>query len=152
SNPFFIPAPDSTSNIVTTVGNSMFPAGNVSIAVDGVLVAGTTNPGSIAGANNVAIPSSGAPARLPSACTAVVVPFWDDLYQNFNASATVRWQEQDGVLYVMWKDIFHNTNVNTTGITFEVQVFNQPSFEGPWIQIVYPDTTFGGSQAAADHG
>jgi hypothetical protein len=150
---------DTVHAIVTTVGNGMFPAGNVLIGNNGVACAGISS-GAI-GYTNAAIllayipnlipAQSWVPTGLPQNLASGILAFWDDLHPG--GAGSIWWKEQGGVLYIMWKDEFHFGAI-TGGqtITFEIQVFSDPDFGAPWIQIVYPDTVFGGTAAANDGG
>jgi hypothetical protein len=148
------PTDDSEHNIVTTVGNPLFPAGNVRIGNNGVAVAGITG-GDIA-YSNVAIPTT-YPYFFPQGLPGVpaILAYWDDLYTTTSANppASIWWKEDPGVLTIMWKDEYHYPDV-TPGqtITFEIQVFSAPQFEKPWIQLLYADPAFGGTQNANDYG
>jgi hypothetical protein len=138
------PTLGSEHNIVTTVGNPMFPAGNVRISNSGVAVAGPTS-GDI-DPFNVAIPLGGPPAGIPSG-GAAVLPWWDVLCTTpafpTLPAASVLWKESNGVLYIAWIQEWINcglTDVQT--VTFEIQVFGAPGPGAPWLQIFYPDSTF----------
>ena len=147
-------APDSEHNIVTTIGNPLCPAGNVRISNNGVVIPGIT-AGDIGGTN------SAFPTFFPFITSFPGLPailvYWDALTTptgiTFVPFAQIWWKEDDGVLYIMWKGEYHLGGIGTgLTITFELQVFGSPGFEKPWIQMLYPDTTFGGSQAANNHG
>jgi hypothetical protein len=143
---------DSISNIVTTVGNPMFPAGNVRICNNGVALSGTTT--GAAGFTNYTIPAAGVPVNMTLPYTSALCPWWDDLYPPGGSSSTTIWyQESFGVLYIMWKDEFHYAYaVGTQQITFEIQVYSAPAPGTPWIQFCYSDTVFGGTAAIFDGG
>ena len=148
---------DSEHNIVTTIGNPLFPAGNVRIGNNGVAIAGIT--GGEIGAGNVQLPATG-PFFLPTGIPGLpaICAYWDDLNSPpgpilTTPKAQIWWKEDPGVLTIMWKGEYHFNDL-TPGqtITFEIQVFASPAFGQPWIQMLYPDSTFGGSMAANDHG
>jgi hypothetical protein len=148
--------PDSEHNIVTTIGNPLCPAGNVRISNNGVVIPGIT-AGEIGG-GNVAFPTS-FPFFLPLSIPALpaILVYWDDLHTptgiTFIPFAQIWWKEDAVVLYIMWKGEYHFGGLaNGQTITFELQVFGSPGFEKPWIQMLYPDTTFGGTMAANNHG
>lgn len=145
---------DSSHTIFTTVGNTMFPAGIVRICNNGVAIAGVANGG--VGFTNQPIPDSGPVSNVSAGGTGYVFPFWDDLVPNqaFTPSdTTIYWQEVLGVLFIMWKNETHFGNENDTEVvTFEVQVFSNPSSCGASIQYLYPDSVFGGGNAFADAG
>jgi hypothetical protein len=143
---------DSEHSFVTTVGNALFPAGNVRVGSNGAAVSGITT-GDI-GFTNAAIPATGLPSGMPAGGSAYLLPFWDDLYPVAATAATTIWWQEDttnGILLIMWKDQGHITAVAGQTITMEIQVFQNPG-AGPWIQFLYPDATFGGTHAAFDNG
>jgi hypothetical protein len=136
-----VPAPsdDSEHNIVTTVGNLLFPAGNVRIANDGVVISGIT-AGDVA-STNAAIPASGFPVGIPAGAAAIL-PWWQDLCPGGGPpSPAILWKETAGVLYIEWI-AEANVCTNSSDVTFEIQVFANPAPGAPWIQILYPDTVF----------
>jgi len=139
---------DSGHSITTTVGNTLFPAGNVRVGNNGAIVGGSTT--ATPGFGNVAVPATGVPI---TGGNVNLLPFWDDLYPFPTPSnITIYWQEAGGVLTIMWKDdcSFGNAGAGL-GITFEVQVFNSPaSCTSPFIQYLYNDTTFSAAYAAND--
>lgn len=150
-------ADDSEHNIVTTIGNGLFPAGNVRIGNNGAIVAGLTT-GDV-GFTPAAI-TTGIPTGLPTGGTGYLVPFWADMYpQATAANTTIYWQEINGVLIIMWKDSGHYdpvspfTAVPGQSVTFEVQVFGITTCGGPSIvKYLYNDTVFGGTQTTFDNG
>src|SRR5688572_24569702 len=145
-------ADDSEHNIVTTIGNALFPAGNVRIGNNGVAVSGITT-GEI-GFTNVALGATANPTGIPSG-TGAILPFWDDMYTTATIvpPAEIWWQENSGVLFIMWKNEHHflDTTANAV-VTFQLQVFSNPGPCDPWIQMVYSDTVFGGVMAVNDNG
>ena len=143
------PSDDSEHNIVTTIGNPLFPAGNVRIGNNGVAIAGITT-GEIGFLNNPILPT-GVPSGLPTG-TGIICAFWDDLFAfpslppPASPPTSIWWKEASGVLFVMWKNEYHiDSQFFGHTITFEIQVFSAPASGAPSIQILYPDTTFGGS-------
>jgi hypothetical protein len=144
-----VPAPSvgSEHNIVTTVGNFLFPAGDVRIANDGVAIAGITS-GDVS-STNVAIPAVGFPAGIPAGAAAIL-PWWDFTcpapLPNILGTpppASILWKENAGVLYIAWIGEYPACNgLAGKTITFEIQVFGAPAPGSPWIQILYPDTVF----------
>jgi hypothetical protein len=143
------PTDDSEHNIVTTIGNPLFPAGNVRIGNNGVAIAGITT-GEIDFVNNPILPT-GVPAGLPTG-NGIICAFWDDLFAlppappPASPATSIWWKEGSGVLSIMWKNEYHiDFQAFGQTITFEIQVFSAPTSGAPSIQILYPDTTFGGS-------
>jgi hypothetical protein len=142
---------DTEHNITTTIGNSLFPAGPVRVSSNGLAIAGVS-----AGSNaftNGTIPPTGAPGSAIAGGAGYAIPYWDDLQAQPDAGATtIWWREMDNVLIIMWKDIGHFSVVAGQQITFELQVFGDPTSCGASIQYLYSDTTFGGTQAGSDNG
>jgi hypothetical protein len=142
---------DSEVHITTTVGNALFPAGDVLVSTNGVAVAGLTS-GNI-GFTNSPIGAT-TPSGIPASNVGVLLAFWDDLFPLADAeSSTLYWQESAGVLYIMWKNIslFGAATPGQVG-TFEIQVFSAPANCGPSVQIIYQDTLFGGTGTSHDNG
>jgi pre-peptidase len=121
---------DGETTITTTVGNSAFPAGPVTVG---------NNGGILAGANlqldyvNTALPAATLPAAL--------LPFWDDVDSD---TGNVYWEEQtvDGIetLIVQWESRPHYDNTGSG--TFQLQLFES----GPVLaRYVYKDVDFGNS-------
>src|SRR4029078_8819092 len=71
-------ADDSEHNIVTTIGNALFPAGKVRIGNNGVACAGIT-VGEV-GFTNATIATAGIPVGLPASASAYFCTLWDDYY------------------------------------------------------------------------
>jgi hypothetical protein len=131
---------DSEHTITTTIGNSLFPAGNVRISNNGVVVSGLSS-GDI-GFTNETISTSGVPGGLPGGGGAYLCVLWDDhIPLGGTSDTTIWWREADGVLYILWKGEEHFSNGGGGVTTFELQVFSTPGC-GPAIQFVYPDTTY----------
>ena len=154
-------ADDSEHNIVTTIGNSLFPAGNVRIGNNGAAVAGVTT-GEI-GFANVTVAATGVPTGLPATAASHLLPLWDDYVPpTATAATTLYWQEIGNVLYIQWNNEDHyNSNgapappgtVNQgLTVTFQIQVFANPAPCTPAIQYLYSDTVFGGAAAPFDNG
>jgi len=141
------PSDDSEHNIVTTVGNIIFAAGNVRIGNNGGMGFGITT-GDL-GFTNAAIPANGGVTGVFSnavpAHPQALLPYWDDLFPG--ASGNIYWQEIAGTLIVQWnsEELFPG---GTPIATFQVKIFNS----GPvFAQFVYnniENTGFlGGSSA-----
>jgi hypothetical protein len=128
---------DSEHNIFTTIGNELFPAGNVRIANNGVAIAGTTT-GDVGFTNNP-IAATGIPTGVTITGTHYLFPLWDDHFPS-TANTTIWWQQLDGVLYIMWKNEEHfDFSGGTT--TFQIQVFGESACNQK-IQFLYADTTY----------
>jgi hypothetical protein len=141
---------DAEAAIQTTIGNSVFPAGNVLVSNNGVAISGVAS-GNVP-FDNVALSPSTLPSGFPVLGSAYLFPFWDDLQPLANAEdMTVYWRESAGVLTIMWKDEGTFPVVAGQIITFEIQVFTNPGC-GPSVQFLYPDTTFGGTQISHNSG
>ncbi len=144
---------DTAHGITTTVGNDMFPAGPVTITSNGYIVAaaGTT---STFGNSAITGTSTGTLVGY-AAGEKALCPFWDDLYAVGAPNATIYWQEISGVLYIQYQNIGHfatSSAAGGPGITFQVQIFQGGGCSPSLIQVLYPDATFGGAQAANDNG
>jgi hypothetical protein len=145
---------DTSHAITTTVGNDLFPAGNVVVTSNGYLVAGATAPAGSVFTNSAIAPTSTGTQVAYGATNKVICAYWDDLYGVGAPNATIFWQEIAGVLYVQYQNIGHfatSSAAGGPGITFQIQVSSATC--GPHeIHLVYPDTIFGGVQAANDSG
>lgn len=125
---------DSVTFISTTVGNSYFPAGTVTISNNGGIASGFLQSLDFL---NVPLPTNQFQTAL--------LPFWDDLDAT---NGFVYWQERTiggvNALVVQWNNRPHfNTNNSTNGATFQVQVFEN----GPVLaRFVYTDIDFGNPQ------
>jgi hypothetical protein len=150
---------DSEHNIVSTVGNAMWPAGNLRIGNNGAVAnflaaaasgdIGYTN-GAIAAGNGI---PTGATTGFPAGTVAALCPFWDDLDPFINGGTEIWYQEANGILCIMWKAESHFVDAAGLDITFELMVFNNASGSCvPYVQFIYQDTTFGGTHAVNDHG
>jgi hypothetical protein len=158
-------ADDSTHSFVSTVGNTMFPAGNLRVGNNGALVntgavvttgaVSLTNATIVSGGN--AIPTG---LGTTASIIAAIAGFWDDLDTQTTpvvpppGSATeVRYEEIGGNLYVEWIKESHFSDVTGQTITFEIIVFGGASGAcAPRVQVVYIDGAFGGTHAAFDYG
>jgi hypothetical protein len=145
-----IPGDDSSHQIVTTIGNGLFPAGAVTLRNNGVASAAANALGPN---TNADIPLTGVPAGLTATANGILLPYWDNLFPNPATPCRIYWKEFAGVLYIEWyrEDEFF-ASAPGQDITFQIQVFGAPAPGAPWIQFVYPDATFGGTAAAFDHG
>src|SRR5262249_40846573 len=131
----------------------LFPAGTVNITSNGYVVAGAAT-GASNYVNGLIDSTYNGTLFGYGVNDKVICPWWDDLYAVALPDSTIYWQEINGVLYVLWKNIGHFiTNGGPTGpsITFEVQIV-QKTCGTSIIHMVYPDTVFGGAQAANDNG
>jgi hypothetical protein len=144
---------DSAHGFVSTVGNDLLPAGNIVVTSNGYVVSGAT-PGSSYFGNGAILPTSNGTLVGYAATNKVLCPFWDDLYAVGAPNATIYWQEIGGVLIIQWQNIGHFATSSAAGgpaITFQIQVIGGTC--GPQlINMIYPDATFGGVQAANDNG
>ncbi len=122
---------DDEATVTTSVGNSLMPAGSVTIGNNGVVAQGA---GVDVGTGNVALPSS--------AFAAALVPFWDDIDSD---TGNVYWEERQvggiNTLIVQWHERPRFSNVGSA--TFQLQLFAS----GPVAaRYVYPDVDFGNAQ------
>ncbi|MCA9080030.1 MAG: hypothetical protein KDA58_05695, partial [Planctomycetaceae bacterium] len=119
---------DQEVTISTTVGNRLLPAGTVTVADNGGILAGS---GSLSTSNS----------SLPTTSVFnALLPLWDDLYSN---PGTVHWQETvvDGVnaLVVQWTGV-ERFGVSGDPFTFQIQLLES----GPVLaRFVYPDVSVG---------
>lgn len=119
---------DGSVNITTSVGNSFFPAGQVSVNNNGALVA----------AEDQVVEFEN--KELPVPLTGLALfPFWDDLGDDHG---NVFWEERDieghAALVVQWDDRQHFDGGSLT--TFQAQVFES----GPDVaRFIYRDVAFG---------
>jgi len=126
---------DGTATITTTVGNAIFPAGAVSVANNGGILAGAGR--NLSFSNGV----------LPiSSFAETLLPFWDDIDSD---TGNVYWQERlvEGIqtLIVQWDNRPHFSNVGSA--TFQLQLFAS----GPLLaRFAYRDVRFG--NATFDYG
>jgi len=134
----------------TTLGNALFPAGPVNLGCNGVVQSGIGTTPSISFSNQT-IPAATDPTNIPAGSQGTICAFWDDLDFIGASSTNVYWQEMGGVLYILYKDINAFVGVAGQTITFEIQIWDNPPGGTPWIQILYPDATFGGSQTSHDN-
>ncbi len=119
---------DSEATIVTTIGNAILPAGQLTVANNGVVAQGPS------------VDVSTANGSLPDADFAAALSvFWDDIDSD---SGNVYWQERlvDGIntLIVQWDNRPRYSNIGSA--TFQVQVFATGSIAA---RYVYEDVDFG---------
>ena len=121
---------DQEATIVTTIGNSLFPAGNVTVSNNGAIIAASAFD-----LNYTNIPLSNLSHGFPTA----LLPFWDDINGGQGA---VYWKEQTigGIptLIVQWENRPHFSGGGSA--TFQVQLYAT----GPVLaRFVYEDVVFG---------
>ena len=108
------PTDDSEHNIVTTVGNKIFAAGDVRIGNNGGMGFGVTN-GDL-GFTNAALPGTGGVSGVFSNATPAnpqaLLPYWDDLLPG--ATGNIYWQEMAGTLIVQWNSEEHFSGGGST--------------------------------------
>lgn len=138
-------ADDSEHNIVSTVGNSIFAAGNLRIGNNGVVVSGST-AGDI-GFTNLSIATTSLTTLVGTAGTgasAALLPLWDDhIPLSGQGANTIFWREDAGVLTIQWTNEDHFSAPGTGTITFQLKVFAEgagPS--GALAQYIYPDAFY----------
>jgi hypothetical protein len=140
------PGDDTEHNIVTTVGNKIFTAGDVRIGNNGGMAFGVTT-GDL-GFTNAAIGATGNPSGAFTNVTPdpqVLLPYWDDLFPG--ASGNIFWQEIGDTLIVQWnsEDLFPG---GVGQATFQVKVFGSGPVFAQFIYNDIEDTGFLGGTSA----
>lgn len=136
SGTFIDSTDDSEHNIVTTVGNTAFPAGNVRIGNNGVALAGVTT-GEI-GFTNADILAVGNPSGIPTNGGGLL-PLWDDHIPTAEADSGIYWQEIGNTLIIQWNKEDHFSAPGTGTITFQLQVFGGATGTATRAQYIYSD-------------
>jgi hypothetical protein len=146
---------DTEHNIVSTIGNAMFPAGNLRIGNNGAVANfGAAAAAGDVGLTNAAIVSGGTavPAGLPAGTVCALAPFWDDLDVLTAGGSEIWWQEMGGMLAIMWKNVSHYPDSAGAVVTFEIIVHGNPvNPTDPRVQFAYQRSAFGGAHAAFDN-
>lgn len=121
---------DTSANITTTIGNSVFAAGTHRVNNNGnFALSNTTAAGPF---TNADIAPTGTPAGL-TAGAQYLLPYWDDLDSE---TGNVYWQEIAGTLYVQWNDRSHFPGPTNDHATFQIQIHSS----GPALaQFIYPN-------------
>jgi hypothetical protein len=139
------PVNDGEFDIVSTIGNTLFPAGNVRIGMNGGVRFG---PGGTINGNlspiNASLPASGA----FSGNTALLA-YWDDFIATNGplSFGAIHHEERNGMLIIQWTNVKLRSAAVQDRITFQVQV---PASGGVLARFVYPDilgAANGGSSA-----
>lgn len=144
---------DSEHNITTTVGNSLMPAGQVTIGNNGVVLFGTVGaPPQIGFTNNAFPVGTASPTGLPVATSffSGLAPLWDDHFPIAGQGGnTIFFRQDPGVLTIEWFNEDHFSAPGTGTITFQMQVFSS----GPVLaRFLYPDTTYVAPQVSPSNG
>lgn len=144
----------------TTVGNQIFPAGQVVASNNGWAATGFTSAITSGSYANQSISGTTFPVATGSMRTGgtnYMMPYWDDFLPSTNTAtpSSVRWQQIDNVLIIQWtnEDLF-NAGGNGVG-TMQMQIYGTPFVSGGSIvyaQFVYRDTNFGTASPANDGG
>jgi hypothetical protein len=113
---------DGEANFVSTIGNSLIPAGQVRIGANGGARFGTSpipTLGPDLAAVNTSLPSSGAFAGRQA-----LLPFWDDLVltNSVSGDGEVYVEEVGDVLVIQWDDVRVASATPFDRMTFQVQV------------------------------
>jgi hypothetical protein len=120
---------DGSVDIVTTVGNILFPAGSARVGSNGAV--------GFAGAAGTALAftNTSLPGATAFAGAQALLPFWDDVNTVSGLNGNIFWQEIGNTLYVQWNNVdFFGGGIDTA--TFQVQVHGS----GPALaQFVYTD-------------
>ena len=122
---------DTSTAIITTIGNALLPAGTVYVCSNGHL-------GLV---SDTAFANSPIPSASFHGNSVALAPFWDDLNGAAGSGAgDVYWQQIDNTLIIQWNGMAHY--FNTGAVTFQVQVFGS----GPYFaQYLYQDVLFAGT-------
>jgi hypothetical protein len=120
---------DGETTITTSIGNSLLPAGQITLGNNGSVV---WVPGTFVDFTNAGLPST----ALGNGAQALA-PFWDDLF-TANASQGVYYAEIDGTLYVTW--FLTHFDDRDEPILVQLQVHSEGLIPA---QFVYVDTGFG---------
>ncbi|MBI1313173.1 hypothetical protein GC176_17925, partial [bacterium] len=119
---------DEETTISTTVGNLIFPAGEVTVGNNGGMIAGA---GQDLSSLNTALPSTDWVTAL--------LPFWDDIDST---AGNVYWEERQiggvNTLIVQWNDRPEWPDIGRA--TFELQLFETGSVQ---VRFAYKDVRFG---------
>jgi hypothetical protein len=147
---------DSEVSIVTTVGNAMFPAGNLRVGNNGAVAnfGGVAATGDV-GLTNVSLATGTTliPVGFPTGTIAALAPYWDDLDTLTAGGTEIWWQELGGILAIMWKNESHYPDAVGAVVSFEMIVYGSPVNPcDPRVQFVYQRSAFGGTHAAYDNG
>ena len=122
-------AEDENISLITSVGNELMPAGQITVGNNGGLLASFL--GNLYFVN--------LPLPAPDIGRALLV-YWDDLDTSSESQISVQEMEIDGVemLIVQWSDLPHFQQIGAA--TFQVQIFNSGDLMA---RMVYPDVVFG---------
>jgi hypothetical protein len=146
----FIDSGDDTGhNIVTTIGNVAFPAGNVRISNNGNAHAfGAGTPGAGTGFTNAAIPlpGPGHASTFSTAAVGVMMAMWDDIIPTAAADSGIWWQQTSDTLIIQWHDQDSFGASGSGTIRFQLKVFNTGS-GAALAQFIYDDVVFNDSTA-----
>jgi hypothetical protein len=124
-------ADDASADVVTTIGNALFPAGTARVGSNGaVRFQGT---GQSLGFTNGAIPSTAVFNGDQS-----LVPFWDDINTASGTAGEIYWQDTGGMFIVQWHDVEFFASAGLGTARFQLQV---PSTGTTWARFIYPDIT-----------
>lgn len=141
---FIASGDDSGHNIMTTVGNVAFPAGNVRISNNGNAHAfGAVNPLGGTGWTNAAIPAGpGHAAAFNALAVGVMMPWWEDLFPAAGGASGIWWQETGNTLTIQWHDQDAFGAVGTGTVRFQMKLFNTGSNGATLAQFIYDDAEF----------
>ncbi len=135
---------DSGHNIVTTIGNVAFPAGNVRISNNGNAHAfGAAAPLGGTGFTNAAIPlpGPGHASAFNTAAVGVMMAWWDDIIPTPAADSGIWWQQTSDTLIIQWHDQDSFGAAGTGTVRFQLKVFNTGS-GAALAQFIYDDAEF----------
>jgi hypothetical protein len=121
---------DTSANITTVIGNTLFAAGTHRVGNNGTFALGSTTAATPF--TNAAIPATGTPTGL-TAGAQYLLPYWDDFDSE---TGNVYWQEIGGTLYIQWHDRSHFPGPTADHATVQLQIHSS----GPALaQYLYPN-------------
>ncbi|MEZ6016391.1 MAG: hypothetical protein R3F49_14835 [Planctomycetota bacterium] len=129
---------DEEIDILTTLGNSLLPAGVARVGSNGGVRFGGVGTNMIA--VNTAIPNG-----LVFAGDQTLLPFWDDVNTALGTVGDIYWQETQGRLIIQWADVGFYNGAATDRASFQIQV---PATGAYFAQFLYQDV----SGARANNG
>lgn len=128
---------DASIEIITAIGNTIFPSGSVIVGNNGGLGFDPVDP--TLPPENEAIPTNNGFGGSQSAFI-----FWDDIGNDIGFgdlfTGNVFWEEQGGTLIVQWHDRGFDDGKGPDTSRFQIQIFDTPGGPNPiFAQFLYDD-------------